>query len=411
MADNDDDEIKAPPSNVVVSDNGTGFVKLGYAGENFPRHVFQSMLGRPQLRAEDADISKDIEIKPLMIGDEASAARQYLKCSYPIANGIVGNWEDMELLWSYSFGNKLGNGTFEEGDIDCSGNKVLLTEAPLNPQENKERMMSNMFEKYNYDSMQLQTQAMLTLYAQGLLTGVVLDSGDGVSHVVAVYEGFVPAHLTRRLNVAGRHVTTYLTKLLLLRGYAFNSQSDFETVREIKDSLCYVAYDIAKERALAQETTVVIKKYKLPNGDTIKIGRERFEAAEALFKPILVDCAQPGIADMIFGMIQDADMDLRRAFYSHIVLSGGSTMYPGLPSRLEKDLTSLYLEKILEGKKKGLKKFKLRIEDPPRRKNLVFLGASVLGDIMKDRKEFWVSKSVFEDEGVKRAALRLATLK
>lgn len=272
-------------------------------------------------------------------------------------------------------------------------------------------MMVNMFEKFNFDSMQLQTQAMLTLYAQGLLTGVVLDSGDGVSHIVAVFDGFVPPELTRRLNVAGRHITTYLTKLMLLRGYAFNSQSDFETVREMKDNLCYVAYDIAKERALAQETTVVIKKYKLPNGDIVKIGRERFEAAEALFNPILVDCAQPGIADLIFNMINDASMDLRRAFYSHIVLSGGSTMFPGLPSRLEKDLTSLYLEKVLEGNKKGLKKFKLRIEDPPRRKNLVFLGASVLGDIMKDRSEFWVTKAVYDDEGAKRAALKLATLK
>jgi len=401
---------KTPASNVVVSDNGTGFVKLGYAGENFPRHIFQSMVGRPQLRAEEGDISKDIVIKPIMIGDEAASARQYLKCSYPISNGIVRSWDDMELLWQYSFGNKLGMGDYETGSFNCEGNKVLLTEAPLNPQANKEKMMVNMFEKFNFDSMQLQTQAMLTLYAQGLLTGVVLDSGDGVSHIVAVYEGFVPPELIRRLDVAGRHLTTYLIKLMLLRGYSFNSQSDFETVRELKDNLCYVAYDIAKERQLAMETTVVIRSYKLPNGDTIKIGRERFEAAEALFNPVLVDCAQPGIAHLIFNMINDASMDLRRAFYSHIVLSGGSTMFPGLPSRLEKDLTQLYLDKVLEGKKKGLKKFKLRIEDPPRRKNLVFLGASVLGDIMKTRKEFWVTKQVYEDEG-KRAVHRLATLK
>jgi len=219
-----------------------------------------------------------------------------------------------------------------------------------------------------------------------------------------------PPELIRRLDVAGRHITTYLIKLMLLRGYAFNGQSDFETVREMKDKLCYVAYDIEKERRLAMETTVVIKNYKLPNGDTVKIGRERFEAAEALFNPILVDCAQPGIAHLIFNMINDASMDLRRAFYSHIVLSGGSTMFPGLPSRLEKDLTDLYLKKVLNNDKKGLKKFKLRIEDPPRRKNLVFLGASVLGDIMKSRSEFWVTKAVYEDEG-RRAVHKLATLK
>ena len=102
-----------------------------------------------------------------MIGDEAARARQYLKCSYPISNGIVRNWDDMELLWQYSYGNKLGMGDYEEGSFNCEGNKVLLTEAPMNPQSNKEKMMVNMFETFNFDSMQLQTQAMLTLYAQG----------------------------------------------------------------------------------------------------------------------------------------------------------------------------------------------------------------------------------------------------
>jgi actin-related protein 2 len=404
-------ETGAPKSNVVVSDNGTGFVKLGFGGENFPRSVFQSMLGRPELRAEEADIKSNVVIKPLMVGDEASAARQFLKISYPIANGIVNNWADMEHLWDYSFRNKLNVAGDNPDEFDCSSNQILLTEAPLNPQENKEKMMQLMFEKYNFASMQLQTQAMLTLYAQGLLTGLVLDSGDGVSHVVAVYEGFVPAHLTQRLNVAGRHITTYMTKLLLLAGYPFNSTSDFETVREIKEELAYVALDIEKERKFAQETTVVIKNYRLPNGDTIKVGRERFECAEAMFNPALVDVATPGIADMIFDLIQAAEYDLRRDLYKHIVLSGGSTMYPGLPTRLEKDITKRYLNEVLEGNKRGLKKFKLRIEDPPRRKNLVFLGASVLGEIMEARSDFWVTKETFEEEGVKRAAKRVSALK
>ena len=87
------------------------------------------------------------------------------------------------------------------------------------------------------------------------------------------------------MNVAGRHVTQYLIKLLLLRGYAFNSSADFETVREIKEHLCYVSYDLEKDRKLAKETTVVDKEYKLPDGTTIMVGRERVEAAECLFNP------------------------------------------------------------------------------------------------------------------------------
>jgi actin-related protein 2 len=118
-------------------------------------------------------------------------------------------------------------------------------------------------------------QAMLTLYAQGLMTGVVVDTGDGVTHVVPVYDGFVPQHLIKRLDVAGRHITQYLIKLLMLRGYAFNRTADFETVRQIKEKLCYVACDINSERALANETTSQMEAFTLPDGRVIKLGRER----------------------------------------------------------------------------------------------------------------------------------------
>jgi hypothetical protein len=96
---------------------------------------------------------------------------------------------------------------------------------------------------------------------------------------------------------------------------------------------------------------------------------------------------------------RSADIDLRPAFYKHIVLSGGSTMYPGLPSRLEKEMKELYLSHVLKGDKNRLAKFKLRIEDPPRRKHMVFLGGSVLADIMKDRPEFWISKAEWAEHG------------
>lgn len=132
-----------------------------------------------------------------------------------------------------------------------------------------------------------------------------------MTHVVPVYDGFVPQHLIRRLDVAGRHVTSYMIKLLMLRGYAFNRTADFDTVRQIKEKLCYVAYDVNVERKLALETTCLMENYTLPDGKVIRIGRERFEAAEALFTPSLVDSEKPGMADMVFEMIQAADIDMR----------------------------------------------------------------------------------------------------
>jgi len=216
----------------------------------------------------------------------------------------------------------------------------------MNPLKNREQMCQVMFEDYNFGGVYVAIQAVLALYAQGLSSGVVVDSGDGVTHIVPVYESTVLNHLTRRLDVAGRNVTQNLIALLLRRGYALNRTADFETVRQIKEKLCYVSYDLALDQKLSDETTVLVESYTLPDGRVIRIGSERFEAPECLFQPHLVDVEQPGIAEFLFNTIQAADVDVRSSLYKAIVLSGGSSMYPGLPSRLEKELKQLWLNSI-----------------------------------------------------------------
>ena len=228
---------------------------------------------------------------------------------------------------------------------------------------------------------------------------MVVDSGDGVTHIVPVYESTVLNHLTRRLDVAGRDVTRNLIALLLRRGYALNRTADFETVRQIKEKLCYVSYDLELDQKLSEDTTVLVESYTLPDGRVIRVGSERFEAPECLFQPHLVDVEQPGIAEFLFNTIQAADVDIRSSLYKAIVLSGGSSMYPGLPSRMEKEIKQLWLTKVLAGNPERLnvrlklqreiadtdsvvQKFKVRIEDPPRRRHMVFLGGAVLANIV-----------------------------
>lgn len=116
------------------------------------------MVGRPVLRAEE-DFIGDIPIKDIMVGDEAAAARQALEISYPIDNGVVNNWQDMEHLWNYTFHDKL--------KVETKGKNILLTEAPLNRKENRSKMVQTMFEKYEFENVHVSVQAMLTLYAQG----------------------------------------------------------------------------------------------------------------------------------------------------------------------------------------------------------------------------------------------------
>ena len=206
----------------------------------------------------------------------------------------------------------------------------------------------------------------------GLSSGVVVDSGDGVTHIVPVYESTVLNHYTKRLDVAGRDVTRNLIALLLRRGYALNRTADFETVRQIKEKLCYVSYDLELDQKLSEETTVLVDSYTLPDGRVIRVGSERFEAPECLFQPHLVDVEQPGIAEFLFNTIQGVDVDIRSSLYKAIVLSGGSSMYPGLPSRMEKELKQLWLTKVLGGNPERLN-VRLLLPDPLQRLIYVLL--------------------------------------
>jgi len=355
-------------------------------------------VGRPILRYEEKEKFEGQEIKEIMVGDEASIARSVLNLNYPLENGIVKDWVDACHVWDYAFYEKL-----RIAPRDC---KILLTEPPLNPMKNREKMLETMFGTYGFKGVYVAIQAILSLYAQALTSGVVVDSGDGVTHIVPVYEGYSLETQTRRIDVAGRDVTKNLIRLMLLRGYSFNRTADFETVKEIKEKLCYAAYDLDLENRLYEETTVGVQKYKLPDGRIISVGRERYMATECLFQPGLMDRDCMGMSEALFDSIEGCSPDLRGELRHHIVLSGGTTMYPGLPTRLEKDMNYMMMEKMRKAHRPGQPEpvlsdqLKVRIEDPPRRKHMVFIGGAVLAGIMKDKDSFWVSKQEFEEYGV-----------
>ncbi|SGY25745.1 BQ5605_C018g08662 [Microbotryum silenes-dioicae] len=381
----------------IVIDNGTGFVKCGYAGSNFPSHTFPSLIGRPILRTEErGSTTETANITDIMVGDAASEYRSYLQLTQPMEHGIVRNWDDMKLIWDHAFYDKL--------QIDPRGKSILLTDPPMNPVKNREKMCEIMFDHYGFDKVYISVQAVLTLYAKGLDTGVVVDSGDGVTHIVAVIHGAISPNWMKRLDVAGRDVTRYLIKLLLMRGYAFNRTADFETVRQIKEKLCYTSYDLDLDKRLSDETTTLIENYTLPDGRVIKVGSERYEAPECMFQPQLVDVEQEGVAEMLYNTIQAAPLDNRADLFKHIVLSGGSTMYPGLPSRLGKELKQLYLARKLMGNPARLNDFQLRIEDPPERKHSVFVGGASLAKDLHEKDVSnvrWISKAEWQEKGVR----------
>jgi len=214
----------------VVIDNGSGMVKAGFAGEETPRCVFPAIVGRPK----NASAMQGVTQKACYIGEEANQKRGVLNLSYPIANGIVECWDDMEKVWQHTFYNEL-----RVTPSETSG--VLLTEAPRNPKANREKMIQIMFETFEVPNCYVAIQAVMSLYAAGRTTGLVVDSGDGVTHTVPVFEGFSIPHAVEKMDIAGRTLTTYLQKLLLEQGHTFTSSAEMEIVKNIKEELCYVS--------------------------------------------------------------------------------------------------------------------------------------------------------------------------
>jgi len=214
----------------VVIDNGSGMVKAGFAGEEGPSCVFPAIVGRPK----NSSAMMGVNQKSFYIGDEASQKRGVLELKYPISAGLVEDWDDMEKVWNHTFYNEL-----RVTPSECNG--VLLTEAPRNPKANREKMIQIMFETFEVKNCYVAIQAVMSLYAAGRTTGLVVDSGDGVTHTVPVFEGFSLPHAVEKMNIAGRVLTNYLQKLLLENGYSMTSSAELEIVKDIKEKLCYVA--------------------------------------------------------------------------------------------------------------------------------------------------------------------------
>jgi actin-related protein len=248
-------------------------------------------------------------------------------------------------------------------------------------------MTEIMFETFEVPAYYLSIQAVLSLYSSGRTTGLVLDAGDGVTHTVPIYEGYALPHAIERNDLAGRDLTEYMRKLLNEVGLNFSSSAESETIRDIKEKLCYVALDYEAETAAYATSTQNNKTYELPDGQTVTIGSQRFRCPEALFKPMLIGKEMPGFHEISYQSILKCDVDIRKDLYSNIVMSGGTTMYPGIPERLSKEITALAPSTM-----------KIKVVAPAERKFLVWIGGSILSSL-STFQTMWITKAEYQETG------------
>lgn len=400
----------------VVMDNGTGLTKLGYAGNDSPSFVFPTAISTASASGKSAKSSgkssflaskRGLEDLDFYIGDEALAAANgpNYSLSYPVRHGQIEDWDHMERFWE--------NSIFKYLRCEPEDHYFLLTEPPLNPPENRESTAEIMFESFNCAGLYIAVQAVLALAASWTsskvqdrsLTGTVIDSGDGVTHVIPVAEGYVIGGAIKNIPLAGRDITLFIQQLLRDRG---EPDTSLQTAEKIKQQFCYVCPDMVKEFAKfdqypQEKFAQYIVEYTDKNRrNVVDVGYERFLAPEMFFNPEICSSDYltplPTVVDQV---IQASPIDVRKKLYKNIVLSGGSTMFKDFGRRLQRDLKGMVNERIeLSERTSHVKSTGVDVQviSHKRQRNAVWFGGSLLAQTA-EFKSYCYTKADYDEHG------------
>ncbi|KAG2388023.1 hypothetical protein C9374_000873 [Naegleria lovaniensis] len=425
----------------IVCDLGSSMVKAGLAGESFPKAVFPTIIGKPKPQIDTRKLfgarDKMNQNQSHFVGLEAHHRKGICELSHPIQRGgkTVQNWDEIELLLEHIYHFHLR--------VNPKEHPILLTEQPFTSVTHRQKYIELLFEKFQSHSLFFTIQGLLSIYASGDLDGIVLDSGDGSTHVVPVFDGYPQTYAMAKSELAGCDITHHLTQLMLQHsGYDFTHNSaSLDFVRDVKESSCYVAlnydhtmklYEQSKQtRSQGHDTSSgsingngnsrngsisgngssingnsrnnssshstrhdqkdtldsFNAQFQLPDGSLINIDRERFQSCEILFQPNMIGSEELGIHQLLNQSIHQCNMDIRKFMYKNIILSGGNTLVKGIQERLTREMSRMVGGAV-----------RLRIVAPPERKYSVWMGGSIISSLssFQDR---WIKRADYEEFG------------
>ncbi|XP_046977376.1 actin-105-like [Vanessa cardui] len=361
----------------VVLDTGSSSTKAGFAGESFPRCITPTTVGRFRQHGL-IDGTPDV-----YFGTDAIKKRGISKLTWPVKDGMIDNWDEMEKLWHHIF--------YRELHVAPEESQIMIAIHPLTSREDKKRMAEILFESFTIHDLFLAVSTSLVLHASGRTSGVVWENGHSCSYASPVFEGFPLKHATVCSKINGNVLTDRLQNLLGQIGYSFTTPIERDILEKMKSGLCYVATDYNK----ASTTSKISKEsvpYYLPDGQHVLIGSEAFDCPELLFQPNLQGFDCPNVTDVICSSIYKCDMEYKSLFFDNIVLSGGSSMFKGFSERLTVELSRRVID---------LPGVKANVVAMPSRNLGVWIGGSILASL-ESSKGFWMTRDEYEDGGAER---------
>ncbi|EDO08642.1 actin family protein [Babesia bovis T2Bo] len=350
----------------LVLDTGSYSTKIGYSGAEKPQCVFRTLCAYKQ--GEE-----------LVVGQAALNHVDSSTIISPFIHGIVRNWALAERIWKHAFDNAL--------KVPQTSHPLLLSEPPLNPKLHREKCAQLLFEAFEVPGLFICPSSLMALYGSGKTSGLVVDVGEGVSHAVPVLEGTPLPHAVQRLDIGGSDLTSFLvSKIPELNPSLYQSRI---IANDIKSACCYMASNYNQQlQSVEKSPAQFTKKYSLPDGNVISLGKEVFQCPEIILAPHLFGRYCPSLIDVVCHSARSCEPEHHKTMFTNILLTGGSTMFDGFLQRCEKELKEATHDNV------SLKV----MHNIPNRDIAVWTGGSIVASL-SSFQQMWVTKEEYDESG------------